>query len=408
MRSVDEQLQRLLSSVDPLPPFPIGLTDARGCVVAEDVYPAWPVPFCDLAAVDGYAVIADDLRGTAFAPVTLAVADVVVAGQASDVEITSGHCARVAMGGAVPAGADALVPVSHTDGGLEDVVVSRIAMPGDNIRRQGRDLPADEAVVRAGNVVDARTVGLLSAIGRSQVLAHPRPRVVVMSVGSDLVETGGALSAGRTVDSNAPMLAAAIAEAGGMPYRVGPVSEDAEVLKRTLEDQLVRADLVILLGSMSSLSYDRIFQIVSEVGEGELVRVAITPGGAQGVGVLGEERIPVLTLPSNPLSVFVSFEVFIRPLLRKLMGFEQAQEPLLPAYSATTFKVEPGKRNYLRARRVRRSEERLVVEPLDLNSERPLAGLAETDYLIVVPEAVVEVSAGDRVDVLPLHSHSVR
>ena len=400
-RSVDAHLAELLGAVEPLAPFPVGLGEARGCVAAADVTPAWPLPAFASAAVDGYAVRAADFADESESVVTLRVADVLLAGTAPEADLEPGTAVRVSAGAPVPAGTTAVVPVANTDGGIVEVSVKLRPVFGEQLIPAGRDVAEGSVVVRAGELIDSQLVGLLAAVGRNSVFAHPHPRVVVMSVGDDLVDVGSRLQLGQTVDANGPMIAARAAEAGASVYRVGPIGEEPLHLLRTLEDQLVRADLILVTTGQSALTPESVRHVLRQLGEGELVELLMQPGSQHGLGVIGEERIPVVLLPAMPLAAFVAFEVLVRPVLRKLRGLTEHMLPLSSARIDQDLTVSSGRRNYLCAEYVE-GEDGLRVRPLVAQDSHLIGGLAAADCIIVVPDLVVTLNAGDLVDIIPL------
>lgn len=400
-RSVDAHLAELLDAVAPLTPFPVGLAEARGCVAAADLLPAWPLPAFPSAMADGYAVRLDDFPLEESLPRRLRVADVLLVGTAPDTELERGTAVRVAAGGPVPLGTEAVVAVANTDAGMVEVEVTSRPSEGENLVLAGRDVPEGSVVVAEGQLIDSQLIGLLAAVGRNSVYAHPHPRVVVMSVGDDLVEVGQELQPGQSVDANGPMIAARAVEAGANVYRVGPVAEEPLHLLRTLEDQLVRADLILITTGQAAQTPDQVRHVLQQLGRGELVDLLMQPGSLHGFGVIGEEQTPVIVLPAMPLAAFVAFEVFVRPVLRKLRGLA---EPVLPAASALIdeeLTVAAGRRNYLSAEYVP-SDDGLRVRPLKAQDSHLIGGLAAADCVIVLPELVVNLSAGDPVDILPL------
>lgn len=407
-RSVEEQLQAVLRDIEPLEPFPIGLMESRGCVLAEDVTAPWPLPAFDTASVDGYAVHAlQTSLATADEPCVLRVIDSIRSGEKSSRALIPGTAIRVSAGSALPDETESVVPVEHTNGGDEEVAIFRPAKYGQFVRRCGEDVQAGDVVAPAGTAIDARVLGLLAAVGRSQIEARPRPRVVVVSIGSELLEIGAPLQPGRVPDTNGIMLAAAIAECGGVAYRVGPISDEPEVIQRVLSEQLVRADLVVTTGGTSAISYDNLRSVFSKLGHVEYQRIAMYPGGAQGHGTIGEEHVPVLALPSNPASAFVAFEVFVRPVLRRMFGHDPYGAGLQRATMTNGFSSPAGKRHYVRGTCETDPFGRHVVTALDGQGTHLIASLARTECLIVVPEFVTEVNPGDTVEVLLLNDVSV-
>ncbi len=402
MRSVEDHLQSVLAGVGPLAPIDVGLLDAQGCVLAEDVSAPWPLPPFDNSAMDGYAVRAADVAGaTRDRPITLRVIDDVPAGFRASVAVREGTAIRIMTGAPLPEGAEAIVPVEDTDGEMPQVKVYDKTARGQHIRRRGDDVGLADVVATAGTVLGPREIALLAAVGRGSASVHPRPRVVVLSTGSELVEPGGQLQPGLISDSNGVSIAAAAAEAGAVAYRVGPVMDDAPTLLATLEDQLVRADLVVTTGGVSAGAYDTVKAVLSRMGTVEFVKVAMQPGMPQGHGVLGPDATPIFTLPGNPVSAYVSFEVFVRPVLRRLLGHKEIYRPVVRAVCAERLTSAAGKRQF--ARGILSVEDgRFVVRPAEGQGSHMLGGLARANSLVVIPEGVTRVDVGDPVAVLQL------
>lgn len=402
MRSVEDHLQAVLAGVTPLSPLDVTLVESRGCVLAEDVTAPWPLPAFDQAATDGYAVVADDLLTASDGkPTRLAVIDDVPAGYRASHDLTPGRAIRIQTGAPLPEGADSVVPLDRTDGGMREVAVTRGVRAGDHVRHRGDDVELGEVVVPAGTVVGPREIALLAAVGRGRVSVHPQPRVVVLSIGSELVEPGGQLAPGLIADSNGVTIAAAVQESGALAYRVGPLRDDASTLLATLEDQLVRADLIVTTGGVSAGAYDTVKSVLSRLGTVEFTKVAMQPGTPQGHGTLGPDSTPIFTLPGNPVSAYVSFEVFVRPVIRRMLGHERIYRPVVRAVLVDPLPSPAGRRQF--ARGVLSVEEgRYVVRPAGGQGSHMLGGLSRANALVVVPEDVTEVKPGEAVAVLRL------
>ena len=399
MRTVDEHIAEVLANAVPLEPLDVSLLDARGCLLAEPVTAPWPMPPFDAAAADGYAVRAIDVASAdPAAAVGLQVVDDVPAGYRASHPVSQGTCIRIGSGAPMPAGADAVVRIESSDGGKPVVQVSETAAAGEHVRRAGEDLDAGEVVLGAGTPIGAREVALLAAVGQARVGVRPKPRVVVMSTGTELIEPGTAMSPGLIPDSNGYMLTAAAQDAGALTYRAGPVPDEHRPLMDTLEDQLVRADLIVTTGGVTAGTYDLMRTVLSRLGEVEFTRVAVWPGGAQGHGYLGPDKVPIFTLPGNPASAFVSFELFVRPVIRRMLGHQQVFRPLIQARLTAGVEGVRGLRTYLRGHLHGAADARLVA-PIP---EPGLVGLHLADCLIVLPEGTGSVPAGSVVSVMPL------
>ena len=402
MITVAQHLARVLDVVQPLAPLQLGLMDAHGCVLTEDVVAPAPLPAFDNSSMDGYAVRAADVAAAREdRPVVLPVTGDVAAGPASPLRVQPGVCVRIMTGAMMPAGADAVVPLEWTDGGVAQVAVRRAAPVGAHVRAVGEDVAAGEVVLAEGTHLGAVQVGLAAAVGRSRVLVRPRPRVVVVSTGSELTEAGQPLAPGRIYDSNSLALTAAAIEAGAIAYRVGIVPDDPRQLASTLEDQLVRADVLVTSGGVSVGAYDVVKEVLSRLGTVAFDKVAMQPGMPQGFGTIGPDATPVFGLPGNPVSALVSFEAFVRPALRKMLGATPIERPRVRAVTSKPLTSPGGKRSFLRvALEVKKGA--YVVTPVSGPGSHLLAGLSRANALAVVPEDVEKVPAGDPVDVLVL------
>jgi len=400
--SVEEHLARVLSVVRPLSPLDLGLLDAHGCVLTEDVVAAAALPGFDNSSQDGYAVRRDDVLGASpSSPVVLPVTGDVAAGPASPLRVQPGVCVRIMTGAMMPAGADAVVPLEWTDGGISSVRITRVPDAGAYVRRVGEDVAAGETVLTAGTHLGAAQIGLAAAVGRARLTVRPRPRVVVVSTGSELVEAGQALSPGRIADSNSPALTAAAIEAGAIAYLVGIVPDDPRTLASTLEDQLVRADVLVTSGGVSVGAYDVVKEVLSRLGTVQFDKVAMQPGMPQGFGTIGPDATPVFGLPGNPVSALVSFEAFVRPALRKMLGATPLERPRVRAVASTTLRAPAGKAAFLRVL-LEVQKGAYVVTPVSGPGSHLLAGMARANALAIVPVGVEEIGAGQPVDVLVL------
>ncbi len=402
MRTVHEHLAEVLTVVGPLAALEMGLLDAHGCVLAEDVRSVGSLPSFDNSSMDGYAVRVADLEHL---PVTLPVTGDVAAGLASPLRVQPGLCVRIMTGAVLPAGADAVVPVEWTDGGVAQVRIDRRPDLGAHVRRIGEDVTAGELVLASGSHLGSSQIGLAAAIGRSRLVVRPRPRVVVVSTGSELVEPGTRLSPGQIPDSNSLALTTAAIEAGAIAYRVGIIPDDPRRLLATLEDQLVRADLLVTSGGVSVGAYDVVKEVLSRLGTVGFHKVAMQPGMPQGFGTIGPDSTPVFGLPGNPVSALVSFEAFVRPALRRMLGAEQVERPRVSAVTTTELTSPAGKRSFLRVW-LEVVDGAYRVSPVSGAGSHLMAGMARANALAVLPEDVERVPAGGAVQVMLLERRS--
>ncbi|NDA49986.1 MAG: molybdopterin molybdenumtransferase MoeA [Actinobacteria bacterium] len=401
--SVDDYREGILAGLEPLDPITLPLADSHGCVLADDVVAQWPLPSFDNSSMDGYAVIASDVSTASEAsPVTLTVIDDVPAGSRADVALRPGCAVRIMTGAPIPSGTDCIVPVEVTDAGTDSVEIRERVAAGSYIRRAGEDVIIGDVVVRAGTLLSSRQLAVIAAVGKGHVVVYPRPRVAVLSTGSELVEPGTPLSKGMISDSNSFLLVSAANEAGAQAYRVPPVPDDAEAFSAAISDQLHRADLILTSGGVSMGAYDTVKEVFSSYGTVEFTKVAMHPGMPQGHGVVGEsddERIPVITLPGNPVSSYISFQNFVRPAINKLRGLGSTDRPRLAAEVTKPLDSPQSKRQFARGRFLDDGR----VEPVGGGQgSHVIGGLAQADCLIVIPEGVAHVNTGDTVDVVDL------
>ncbi|MQY15193.1 Molybdopterin molybdenumtransferase 2 [Streptomyces sp. RB5] len=423
--SVDEHLADILRQIRPLEPLELQLLEAQGCVLVEDVTVPAALPPFDNSSMDGYAVrVADVVKASEEFPVRLTVIGDVAAGSGELPTVGPGQAARIMTGAPLPPGAEAVVPVEWTDGGTGGgpattmrahsaapegaggtVAVHRPVEARQYVRARGSDVAAGELALEAGTVLGPAQIALLAAIGRGTVTVRPRPRVVVMSTGSELVQPGETLGAGQIHDSNSFALTACAKDAGAQAYRVGAVADDAETLRATLEDQLIRADAVVTSGGVSVGAYDVVKEALTEFGgEGggvDFRKLAMQPGKPQGFGRIGEDLTPLIALPGNPVSSYVSFELFVRPVIRRLMGLTPESRPSVRALldSEEPLSSPAGKRQFLRGRYDATAGS---VRPVGGAGSHLVAALAQANALIVVPEDVTTVNALADVEVVPL------
>ncbi|MGH3377238.1 MAG: molybdotransferase-like divisome protein Glp [Actinoallomurus sp.] len=401
MKTVDEHLADILAATKPLAPLDVALLEAVHGVLAEPVTAPVDLPPFDNSAMDGYAVLASDVVSASEAsPVTLSVVGDIAAGDAGAHGIRPGLCARIMTGAPVPAGADAIVPVEWTDGGTAKVKIRRAAVAGHYIRRSGEDVTAGQIVIEAGTRLGAAQIGMLAAVGKARALIRPKPRVVVLSTGSELVEPGVSVGPGQIWDANGFALTAAATEAGGVGFRQGVIGDDPSRVLAGIEEQLGFADLVITSGGISMGARDVVKEVLSGLGTMKFEQVAMRPGKPQGFGLL-DDHTPVFTLPGNPVSAFVSFQIFIRPALRALQGLPPDPLPTVSARLTEPVRSPAGLRHFLRGALAYR-DGAYHVRPVEGQGSHQIFALSSSNSLLVVGEDVTELAPGDPVDVMML------
>jgi molybdopterin molybdotransferase len=372
--------------------------EAFGLASAEDVHADVSLPGFDNSSHDGYAVRFEDVASASDdAPVHLPVVGEIAAGQAGLLALSPGTAAKIMTGAPMPTGADTVVPYEWTDRGVARVVITRAPHEaGEHVRPLGDDVRQGDLVLSEGAILGPRQLGLLAAVGRATVSTRPRPRVVILSTGSELRDPGQPLGHDSIYDGNSYLLAAAVRRAGAIAYRVGIVPDEPAKFLEALHDQLVRADLVITSGGVSQGDFDVVKEALRPQGVW-FGAVAMQPGKPQGYGRVGEDRIPIFTLPGNPVSAYVSFQVFVLPALRRLMGMRPEVAPTVQARLTCAVASRPGLRQFLRA-----DLDGSSVSPVGGPGSHLIGDLAQANALLVVPEETTELAAGATVDVLRL------
>ena len=396
MRSVEEHRRVVAGLINPRPPVSLPLADALGLVLADDVVAPLSLPGFDNSAMDGYAVLATDVAPAGEnTPVRLPVAEDIPAGRTDIPTLAAGTAHRIMTGAPLPAGATAVVPVEATDGATDTVTIRSASREGQHIRRAGEDVTAGTTVLRAGQVVTPAALGLAAALGLGELTVVPRQRVLVVSTGTELVGPGVPLQPGQIYESNGVMLAAAVRDAGADVAASPMTGDDVDAFRETLRSHAADADLILTTGGVSAGAYEVVKDALGGSGDVEFVKVAMQPGMPQGAGTL--DGVPVVTLPGNPVSALVSFEVFVRPALRAAMGRPDAERPRRDAVLTEDLTSPRGKRQFRRG----------VLDGDAVTSYGPPAShhlrwLASANCLLELGEDVDSVNAGTRVQVWDL------
>ena len=400
MDSVEKYIAEVLAAIRPLPSREVALADVLGAVLDGDVTAQWPLPSFDNSAMDGYAVHAADLAGaSADTPVTLPVRGEIAAGDTGDYRVEAGACLQIMTGARLPEGADAVVPVEWTDSGTATVTIRHSPKLQHAVRHRGDDVAEGTVLLPQGTLIGPVQMALLAASGHGEVLARTPPRVAIISTGNELVEPGTPLIPGQIWESNSFMLAAAARQAGAIVRR-HRLRDDPAVVLSTLEGLVSDADLLITSGGVSmGGEHDVVKAALSKLGTITFRKVAMQPGMPQGFGVLGPDATPIFTLPGNPVSAYVSFILFVQPALDALKNHSPQRQPLAQAALTMSVRSPGGRRSYLRGLL---DPARETVVPLTGQSSHQLGALAQANALIIVPEDVTRMEAGEGVDVMCL------
>lgn len=390
---VEEARERVLSRIERLAPIELPLQEAHGCVLARDVVAEANIPAFASSAMDGFAVRANDVaEADPDRPVELKIVGRARIGHRPEGTVGSGEAVRIATGAPIPAGADCIAPIEVCRVEGEVVQVLQASPEGKHIRPAGEDASEGETLVPAGRRLTSAELGLLATAGVAHPLAHPRPRVVILSTGDELIAPSARPDFGQIRDSNAYLLFGAVREAGAVPILAGIVRDDVEQLKEMVLSHLVQADAFVSSGGVSVGERDVVKAAFFKRGDLDFFRVAMQPGMPQGFGHI--EGTPYFGLPGNPVSVFVSFEVFIRPALMKMMGRRDLFRPEVEAKVDAEIRGPEGKTQFARVH-VRREGGGYVASPTGGRGSNLISTVARANGLAIVPPGTEAVAAGE-------------
>ncbi len=381
----------------------IDLTAAFGRVLAEPMYADRDAPPFANSAMDGYAVLADDLTtASATNPVALQIIERVAAGAVPQQQLRVGSAIRIMTGAQVPANAEAVVPFEETDEGQSNAQTDVVRMfqstqHGNNIRPAGEDLQAGALVLSAGQVLQAGSIGVLATIGAAHVPVFRQPRVAIIATGDELVDVGVEPKAGQIRNSNGYANAVQVREAGAIPIILPIVPDNAAALRATLAQAVAEADVLLTSGGVSVGDYDLVKQILNDVGKLEFWRVRMRPGKPLAFGAINGK--PIFGLPGNPVSAMVCFELFVRPALRKMGGYQQLLRPSVWAKLLDADLESNERRQYLRVI-VKSTAEGLTAESTGAQGSGLVSSMARANGLLIVPEASRGIIRGEYAEVV--------
>jgi molybdopterin molybdotransferase len=412
--SVEEALERILSYVTLLEPEERPILDALGQVAAEDVVSAIDIPPHDNTAMDGYAVRAADTSGASEAsPVMLRVIGELAAGYMFDGDVVRGTAVRIMTGAPMPHGADAVVPFEETDEpegrafgsfakSRDHVGVLKAAEAGANVRYAAEDVRRGQPIIPRGRVLQPAQIGVLASLGRARVRVHRRPVVAVLSTGDEVVEPGTPLGPGQIYNSNTYSIAAMVLASGGVPKRLGIAKDTVEALTAKIREGL-DADMLVTSAGVSRGDYDVVKDVLAKEGEVDFWTVRMRPGKPLAFGTFasGGRRIPHIGLPGNPVSSMVSFELFGRPAIYKMLGRDDWRRPVVRAIADEEIVNTDGRRVYARAIVSRRDGgwHAALTGP---QGSGMLTSMAFANALAVVPEDTERIAPGEEVDAMLL------
>ena len=393
MISVEEALERILAEITPLPTIKVPLSKALGHVLAEDVISQEDIPPFANSAMDGFALLSHDSQPQDGQPPRLRVTGGVAAGYEADHAVEPGTAMRVMTGAPVPPGADSVIQVELTrsDGPESDwVEILQEVAPGNNIRPAGEDMRYGQKVLTSGTEIGPWEIGILATLGWSQVPVIRQPRVAIVGTGDEVIDVDEPLRPGKIRNSNSYLLEAAVRKAGAEPNRLGIALDTLESLREKFSEA-IQSDLIITTGGVSVGDFDLVKNIMAEQGEIEFWRINMRPGKPVAFGHIG--AIPLLGLPGNPVSAAVTFELFGRPVIRKMLGHTHLLRPQAEVVVEDGVSESVMRRHYVRAH-IEWKNGRLAAYTTGNQGSNIMTSLLNANALLIVPEGGTTIQPG--------------
>ncbi|MEA3407221.1 MAG: gephyrin-like molybdotransferase Glp [Chloroflexota bacterium] len=395
--SVEEARSRILEHVSPLDAQRVSILDALGCVLAEDVVAPDNVPPHDNAAMDGYALHADDLRAAGETP-RLRVIGELPAGEVWEGALGTGEAIRIMTGAPMPADADTVVRFENTRREGKAVLIEKIPARGRNVRRAGEDVQEGQLVLPKGTPLRPQEIGMLASLGYDEALVHRRPRVTVLATGDEVVPPGASLTPGKIRNINSYSNAAQIQKAGGVPLVMEVAPDRADTLAQRLRRALERQpDLIVTSGGVSVGDFDLVKQVLASEGQMDFWWVNMKPGKPMAFGTIDD--VPLLALPGNPVAAMISFFLFGRPAMRKMLGYTTWEPRKVEAHLREGIARKDNRRHYLRVK-LYPTGDGLEAELTGEQGSGILMSMVAADGLAVIPEESGEIPTGSTVEVL--------
>jgi molybdopterin molybdotransferase len=383
----------ILEQIAPLGPERVPTLAAAGRVLALDCVAPWDMPAWDNSAMDGFAVRASDCAAI---PASLAVRGYIPAGETADAPLEPGCAIRIMTGAPIPPGADAVVPIEETEDGDATVRILEPVKTGQHIRFRGEDVQAGQVVIPAGTPIRSPQAGMLASMGKGMVSVHRHPTVAIVSTGDELLELGEPPAPGMIINSNSIALAAAVTEAGGIPLVLGIARDNRESHRRILSQGL-EADMLVTSAGVSAGDRDLVREVLAELGATQLFwKVEIKPGRPTAFAMAG--RVPIFSLPGNPVSSMITFEQFVRPAILKMTGHRGVFHPTATAVLAHEVKKKPGRLHFHRVVLTRENGRYLAASSGDQNTGI-MTTMVNANAIALLPADRGHFAAGDEVEV---------
>jgi molybdopterin molybdotransferase len=393
MMSVEEALGRILAEIQALPTTQVPLSEALGLVLAQDIVAQEDIPPFSNSAMDGFALLSQDSQPRAGQPPRLRVTGGVAAGYVADQAVTEGTAMRIMTGAPVPPGADTVIQVelTHSEGPQSEwVEIMQAVPPGNNIRPAGEDMQRGQIILLQGNEIGSWEIGVLATLGWANVPVTRRPHVAILGTGDEVIDVDEPLRPGKIRNSNSYLLEAAVRLAGAIPHRLGVARDTVESLREKFTEA-IQYDLIFTSGGVSVGDFDLVKNIMAEQGHVDFWRINMRPGKPVAFGSIG--RVPLLGLPGNPVSAAVTFELFGRPVIRKMLGHTRLLRPQVDVVVTDGVDERVMRRHYVRAW-VEWRDGRFVARTTGNQGSHITTSLLHTNALVIVPEGGVQIQPG--------------
>jgi molybdopterin molybdotransferase len=394
MISVEEALERILAEITPLDVVQVPLAESLGHVLAQEVIAQEDMPPFANSAMDGFALLSKDSQPRGGQPSRLRVTGGVAAGYVADHAVTDGTAMRIMTGAPVPPGADAVIQVELTrsdDPQSEWVEILEAVAPGNNIRPAGEDMQRGQTILARGSEIGPWEIGILATLGWATVPVVRRPHVTILGTGDEVIDVDEPLQPGKIRNSNSYLLEAAVRRVGAVPHRLGVARDTVESLREKFTEAM-QSDLIITSGGVSVGDFDLVKNIMTEQGAINFWRINMRPGKPVAFGHIG--NVPLLGLPGNPVSAAVTFELFGRPVIRKMSGHTRLLRPQIEVVVEDGVSDRAMRRHYVRAH-VAWRDGRYVAHTTGNQGSNIMTSLLNANALVIVPEGGVEVRPGD-------------
>jgi molybdopterin molybdotransferase len=401
MLSVEEALERILTEITSLEETQVALSDAPSLVLAQDIIAQEDMPPFANSAMDGFALLSKDSVPHDGQPPRLRVTGTIAAGYVAEHSVEAGTAMRIMTGAPVPPGADAVIQVELTrsDGPESDwVEILAEVAPGNNIRPAGEDIRHGQIVLRRGITINAWEIGVLATLGWSQVPVIRRPRVAILATGDEVVDVSEPLQPSKIRNSNSYLLEASVRQVGAEPHRLGIARDTVESLREKFSEA-IQYDLILTSGGVSVGEFDLVKTIMQEQGQIDFWRINMRPGKPVAFGRIG--GVPLLGLPGNPVSSAVTFELFGRPIIRKMQGHTHLLRPQIDVIVADGIHERVTRRHYVRAH-VKQHGDHFIAHTTGNQGSNITTSLLNANALLIVPEGGTTIPAGGKAKAIML------